>query len=78
MKRRMALSKAFGLVLQDARKRADLTQEQLAFKTDLHPTYVSLLERGQRSPSLEVIEALARALGRKPHTIIQAAEERVR
>jgi transcriptional regulator with XRE-family HTH domain len=74
----MALSKAFGLVLKDVRARAELSQEELAFDAGLHPTYVSQLERGLKSPSLEAVDALARVLDRRPHTLIQAAEDRLR
>lgn len=40
-----------------------MSQEALGYKAQLHRTYVSLLERGQRNPSLNVIAALATALG---------------
>ncbi len=75
MKRRKALTKAFGRIIHDARLRAGLSQERLAFAAGVHPTYVSQLERGLKSPSLEVIAALAKALQQRPHTLLQAAEE---
>jgi len=40
-----------------------LTQEQLAHLAGLHPTYVSLLERGQRNPGFEIQVKLVGALG---------------
>jgi transcriptional regulator with XRE-family HTH domain len=42
----------------------------------MHVTYVSLLERGLTSPSLAKIEALANALGQRPHVLVKAAEDR--
>lgn len=78
MSRRMVLTKAFGLVIRDARERAKLTQERLAFKAGLHPTYISQLERGIKSPSLEVVDAIARALDRRAHNLILSAEDRTR
>ncbi len=39
-----------------------LTQERLAEKADLDPTYISGIERGIRNPSLLIISRLARAL----------------
>lgn len=77
MRRRMVFTKAFGLVVREARARARLTQERLAFKAGIHPTYLSQVERGLKSPSLEVVGALARALHEKAHSLIQAAEDRV-
>jgi transcriptional regulator with XRE-family HTH domain len=39
-----------------------LSQEALAEKADLHPTYIGLLERGQRTPGIDVAERIAKAL----------------
>ena len=39
-----------------------LTQEELAFKSGYHSTYISQLERGRKSPSLRAITSLAGAL----------------
>ncbi len=39
-----------------------LTQERLADKADLDPTYISGIERGVRNPSLLIISRLAKAL----------------
>jgi transcriptional regulator with XRE-family HTH domain len=38
------------------------SQEQLSFRAKVHRTYVGDLERGLKSPTLDVIDALARAL----------------
>jgi transcriptional regulator with XRE-family HTH domain len=32
--------------MAEERKRADLTQEQLAYRAHLHPVYISQVERG--------------------------------
>ncbi len=45
-----------------ARKRAGLTQEQLASSIDVTPVTISQIERGQRRPSLETIVSLAQAV----------------
>ncbi len=52
----------FGKALSLARRKAMLTQEKLAQKAQLDRTYISLLERGQRKPSLECVMLLATAL----------------
>lgn len=52
----------FGRLVRDRRTRLGISQEELAHRAGLHRTYISLLERGQRNPSLSVLVALARAL----------------
>lgn len=54
--------RTFGLVIRQARERRQISQEALAAEAGLHRTYISLLERGQRNPSLSVILQLAAAL----------------
>lgn len=61
-KRHRALT-AFGLNLRAARESQKLTQEQLAEKATLDPTYISGIERGVRNPSLLSMVRLAGALG---------------
>ena len=59
----VALDRTFGANLRQCRKAAGFTQEQLAHLASLHPTYVSLLERGQRNPGFEITMKLIGALG---------------
>ncbi|MCL6479518.1 MAG: helix-turn-helix domain-containing protein [Peptococcaceae bacterium] len=70
----MTLEKIFGQVLLDLRKKCGLSQEQLGFKSNYHRTYISLLERGQKSPTLNTIFQLATALNVHPSEIIQHVE----
>ena len=53
----------FGERLRKLRMRNELSQEKLAELADLHRTYVSGVERGERNISLVNIERLAKALG---------------
>ena len=71
------IERAFGSILRDAREKAGLSQDQLAHDAGLHRTYISLLERGQRQPSLKAIVALAKALGLAPSTLVSRFEGRV-
>ena len=55
-------NKAFGIVLREIRTERCQTQEALAFDSGLDRTYISLLELGGRSPTLDTIMALCQAL----------------
>ncbi|MEX2447962.1 MAG: helix-turn-helix transcriptional regulator [Solirubrobacterales bacterium] len=52
-----------------ARKKAGLTQEELAERCHLHRTEVSLLERAGREPRLGTLIKLANALGVPPASL---------
>lgn len=58
----MALAAIFAKNLQALRQRKHLTQEALAARAGISVAYVSMLERGQRTPPLETIDLLAKAL----------------
>lgn len=60
----------FGLRVRATRQRRGLSQEALAHDARLHPTHVSLIERGQRSVRLETVERLALALRVQPGDIM--------
>jgi len=57
------ISKQFGLTVRTERLAAGLTQEGLAELAKLHPTYISMVERGIRNPTLESSAQIAAALG---------------
>ena len=60
----------FGKKLREKRYEANLTQEELAEKAHLHPTYVGSVERGERNIALENIVALAKALQCSPRSLL--------
>lgn len=72
------IEKTFGVVLRERREAKRLTQESLAEKAGLHPTYVGLVERGKRSPTLRVARALALALGTTLADLANSAEKELR
>ena len=51
-----------GEVLRSFRKKAELSQEQLALDAGLERTYISMLELGQRTPTIKTLIQLGRAL----------------
>ena len=56
----------FGKRLRQLRLAQGLTQEALAERASLHPTYVGGIERGERNVSLDNVLKLARALHEHP------------
>ena len=50
----------FGKRLYEVRRRMGYSQEQLAFILEMGRTYVGALERGEKSPTLETLEKIAR------------------
>lgn len=63
----------FGAVIQEARKRQELTQDVLAEKTGFHSVYISALERGTKNPTLRTILKIAEALDIPPWALIYQA-----
>jgi transcriptional regulator with XRE-family HTH domain len=61
----------FGTNLAAERKKAGISQEELAFRAGIHRTEVSLIERGLREPRLETLLKLARGLEVRPATLIE-------
>lgn len=68
------LSNAFALVLRKHRLAKGFSQERLAELAGVHPTYIGLVERFRRNPSLNVAQALADAFGLPLSRLIAEAE----
>ena len=64
----------FGKVLREMREDNKISQEKLAEYCDLDRTYISLLERGLRQPTITTIFKLAKALNTTPSQMIQKVE----
>ena len=58
------------------RRRLGMTQAQLAEAAGLHVQYVSQVERGKRSPSMNSIDDLSKALGVTPAELFALGEGR--
>ncbi|WP_124373248.1 helix-turn-helix domain-containing protein [Pseudomonas chlororaphis] len=67
----MELSAAFGQALKQIRKKQGKTQED--FSNVSSRTYLSTLERGLKSPTLEKVQEIAGLLGVQPLTLLAAA-----
>lgn len=71
----MTPAEAFGKVLKKIRNKSGLSQEQLALQSDLDRTFISLLERGKRQPSLTSILEVAERLNTPASELIRLTVE---
>jgi transcriptional regulator with XRE-family HTH domain len=67
-------SGAFAVVLRKHRKAQKLSQELLAERANISSKMVSLIERGERNPTLKVAYSLAKALDVRLSQIVDEAE----
>jgi len=72
------LAKAFGVVLRQARKERGLSQEDLGFESGYHRTYISLLERGLKNPSLQTLFSLSKVLKLPPSQLLERVDQALR
>jgi transcriptional regulator with XRE-family HTH domain len=63
--------KLIGNSIRVYRKKAGITQEELAEKADLHPVYVSEVERGQETVSVHALVRIAKALGVRMRDLVE-------
>ncbi|HVG22385.1 MAG TPA: helix-turn-helix transcriptional regulator [Blastocatellia bacterium] len=74
MKKQQSISKQFGEVVKAVREKQGVSQEKLAELAEIDRTYMSMIERGKRRPTLEVASRIAGALGMKLSQIIRRVE----
>jgi ribosome-binding protein aMBF1 (putative translation factor) len=52
----------FGKKLQKVRKSKGISQEELAARLSMHRTYIGMVERGERNPTIRTLYKVAKAL----------------
>jgi len=57
------IKESLGKRMKTIRQKKKMSQEELAFESGLHRTYISDIERGARNVSVVNIEKIAKALG---------------
>lgn len=65
------LRAAFGELLKDLREERGLSQSQLALEAELDQSFLSLIERGERQPSLASLFAICDALNIEPDDVVR-------
>lgn len=59
--------KGFGRRIQQLRRAAELTQEELGHRAEMDGKVIGEIERGERNPTLDTVERLAKALNVEPY-----------
>jgi transcriptional regulator with XRE-family HTH domain len=65
---------AFGIAVRQLRQNGNWSQEELAERSELHRTYISGIERGERNLGLLNVYRIARALDIAASELIGLAE----
>ncbi len=67
------ISEAFSYIIKELREAKKMSKAALAEKAGLHQTYIGLLEAGKWSPSVDTVQALAKAFGIRPSALMVLA-----
>jgi transcriptional regulator with XRE-family HTH domain len=59
----MEIKSNVGKRIREIRMKADMSQKDLAYSTDLDRSYIASVERGQRNISIINLEKIANSLG---------------
>ncbi len=73
---RKDLKAKIGAVLRAKREKLGISQEGLAERAGGDRPYVSILERGLKSPTVETLERICDALGTLPERVIEEARRK--
>lgn len=68
--RREAYAYYTGQIIEEARKNAKMTQEELAVKVGTHKSYISRVETGRTEPKVSTFYKIAAALGMSVELIV--------
>ena len=71
----MEIQAVVGRNVKRYRELKGVSQEELAFQSELHRTYVSGVERGIRNPTVAIVARLAAALGVTPAKLLEYQED---
>lgn len=69
------LEAIIGRHIKEIRLKKGLSQDELSIETGLDRSYISMIERGKRNPTLIVIFRLCEVLDIEPHSLIKNIEK---
>src|ERR1035441_10179755 len=67
----------FGSRIRSIREAASLSREVVAEKADINANYLGEIERGEKWPSIEIIQRLAGALSVSPSAFLEFEAEEI-
>ena len=67
-------ARALGKAITDLRRKAGISQEDLAAKAGMHRTYVGGIERGERNPAFANLLRISEALAVTPSELLRQFE----
>ncbi|HVU34532.1 MAG TPA: helix-turn-helix transcriptional regulator [Opitutaceae bacterium] len=70
-----ALKRSFGVAVRGYRRRLGISQEEFAWRADMHRTYLADVERGVRNLSLSSIARVVGAIGVPLSEFFQSVEQ---
>ncbi len=73
----MTIEEAFGEVIRELRQSNKISQEQLAERSKLDRSFISLIECGHKQPSLVTIFQISKAFKIPASKIISLTEEKI-
>ncbi|MDX8430217.1 MAG: helix-turn-helix transcriptional regulator (plasmid) [Candidatus Algichlamydia australiensis] len=61
-KQKETLCKTIGSLIREKRKKMGYSQEALGMETDIHRTYIGIIERGESNVTIEMLATIANVL----------------
>ena len=71
----MRLEQRFGINVRRIRKQRGMSQEALGHEAGTDVSYLAQLERGERNPTLALVQRIADALGVGPLILLASDDE---
>lgn len=71
---RQDITQALGRIIRHYRRDKKLSQEELAFAAELNRNYISLVELGSSSPTVDSLTKIATALDESASSLLAQAE----
>lgn len=65
----VSLTNSLGIRIREVRSNLNISQEQLAIMANVSRTHMGRIERGDKSPTVDTVERIAKALSCPPSVL---------